>query len=340
MATSVPTPSWTLATSRLSTRPASSARPIRATTSSSLNESEPPNAGGGSDRYNVGSVGGGVSPSPCGARSTTRTVNRSPSSIATSTRSGSPWVRCGATAREHASPIAIRISSSSSSATPARRATATATSRAVRTCAGAGENDSRTVGIGLPLRRFVSIGTHGGHGRLDGVEEREHAVQRGDPEDLQQPFLAADQAQAPPGGPQPLQGAHEHAEPGRVEELDPAEVDDDAARATLDELDEPLPQPRRGVHIDRACRCGTARGGRRAAGPAGGAPVTAGSAPLGSAPRIGGRLSGRLSADRAGPRRGAGRPNLCGDDEVEPVEAAPHQTGPVRPGSEERRVGK
>ena len=47
--------------------------------------------------------------------------------------------------------MASRISSRYSSATPARRATATATSLAVRTCAGAGENDSRTVAIGYAV---------------------------------------------------------------------------------------------------------------------------------------------------------------------------------------------
>src|SRR5690242_20658102 len=240
--TSVPIPSASSDTSRSSTSPASRARPIRAATASSASTSGDVVSGSaGSDRNTSASAPLLVTVAPLLARSTTRTVNRSPSAIATSTRSTMPCERCNATAREHASPIASRTSSSSSSATPARRATATPTSRAVRTCAAAGENDSRTVG--MALRRGFSVRAgRGGGGRLNRVVQLEDAVERGNPEDLQKPLVCADELERAVDRPQPLERADEHPETGRVEKLDPAEVDHDVPGTLLDQLDEPFSQ--------------------------------------------------------------------------------------------------
>ena len=44
--------------------------------------------------------------------------------------------------------------------------------------------------------------------------------------------------------------ADQHAQPGRVQEVHPFEVDDDLAMALADQLDELLAQPRRAVHVD------------------------------------------------------------------------------------------
>src|SRR5439155_24424972 len=48
----------------------------------------------------------------------------------------------------------------------------------------------------------------------------------------------------------PLQAAHQHPEPGGVEEVDALEVDDDLVLALADQLDEPLAEARRGVDVD------------------------------------------------------------------------------------------
>src|SRR5439155_20518050 len=140
--------------------------------------------------------------------------------------------------------------SSSSSATPARRATATPTSRAVRTWAGAGENDSRTVG--MASGQLARVWARRGGRRLDRVVQREHPVESRDPEDLQQSLVPADEGEAATGRTQALERTNEHAEPRRVEELHRTQVDHHAAGTSLHQLDEAFPQPRRGVHVDLA----------------------------------------------------------------------------------------
>ena len=132
--------------------------------------------------------------------------------------------------------MASRTSSSSSSATPARRATAAATSRTVRTYAGSGEKASWTVDIAdeegsrrRSSRRRAACAAAGG-GVLDRAVDVEHRVQAGDPEDLQQPLVRAHQAERAVAGPQPPVRADQHAEPGGVEELHPAQVDHDVLR--------------------------------------------------------------------------------------------------------------
>src|SRR5690606_11450479 len=165
--------------------------------------------------------------------------------ISTTIWSVSPYRRCSATAREQASPIARRTSSRTSSGTPARRATATPTRRAVRTCTGAGEKCSRTVGIAGLLRLT-------GRGRLDAGVEREHLVERGDPEDLQQRLAGAHEGQTAPVGAQPLVRADEHPEPGGVEELDRTEIDDHLAGPAVHQLGEPFPQPQCGADVHLA----------------------------------------------------------------------------------------
>src|SRR3569833_1632766 len=257
--TSVPMPSARADTSRSSTRPARSASPILAATSSSASRSGGAVSGSaGSDR-NTSAVSFSspfrgtprVTIAPLAARSTTRTVNLSPSAIATATRSPSPCERCRATACEYAFPIASRTSSSNSSGTPARRATATPTSRAVRTCAAAGENDSRTVGMALRRGVLRVRAGRGGRGR-DGVVKLEDPVQGGDPEDLEQPLVGADKLERSIDRPEPLQRTDQHPEAGRVQELHPAEIHHDVPGTLLDQVDEAFPQPRRGVAVDLA----------------------------------------------------------------------------------------
>ena len=53
----------------------------------------------------------------------------------------------------------------------------------------------------------------------------------------------------------PLQAAYQHAEAGGVEELDRFHVDDEVVAAGLDEVDQLLPQLRRGVHVDLPADC-------------------------------------------------------------------------------------
>ena len=64
--------------------------------------------------------------------------------------------------------------------------------------------------------------------------------------------MVADQGNEPSGRAQPLEGADQHAQPGRVEEVHPAQVDDHLSGAGVDQLDEPLPQPGCGVDVDLA----------------------------------------------------------------------------------------
>ena len=153
--------------------------------------------------------------------------------------------RCRSTAREQASPTASRTSSRTASSTPARRATAAATRRAVRTCSGSALKRSSTVAhsglrprsgpsssTGCPVRirgtvsrwrdRFVDRGV-----------DREHLGQAGDPEDLEDALLGADQAQRALMGTHPLEAADQHAETGGVEEVDALHVDDEVVLAVV-----------------------------------------------------------------------------------------------------------
>ena len=138
------------------------------------------------------------------------------------TGSSAACAACMPDGREQASPTASRTSSSSASSTPARRATAAAISRAVRTCAGSGRKRARRAMGSVsrsprrPPRRRV---------------DREDLGQAGDPEDLEDALLGADQAQRALVRADPLEAADQHAEAGGVEELDALHVDHEVVAA-------------------------------------------------------------------------------------------------------------
>ena len=80
--------------------------------------------------------------------------------------------------------------------------------------------------------------------------DREDLAEAGDPEDLEQPLLGADQLQGAVVPASPLESTHQDPEPGRVEELDLLEVDDEVVLPFVDELDDPLPELRRRLPVD------------------------------------------------------------------------------------------
>src|SRR5690242_5206734 len=90
----------------------------------------------------------------------------------------------------------------------------------------------------------------GRDGFVDRVVDAEHLRQPGDPEDLEDPLLRADEVQGTVVRAYPLQPADQHAETGRVEELDLLHVDDQLVVVLVDEIDEQLAEPRGGVDVD------------------------------------------------------------------------------------------
>ena len=82
--------------------------------------------------------------------------------------------------------------------------------------------------------------------------DAEDLRQPGDPEDLQDPLLRADQIQRAVVRPHPLQAADQHPQAGGVEEPDLVQVDDELVAVLAGQIDEQLTQPRRGVDIDLA----------------------------------------------------------------------------------------
>src|SRR5699024_7335824 len=85
---------------------------------------------------------------------------------------------------------------------------------------------------------------------LDGLANREHLGEPGDPEDLEYAFLAADELNRPIMLADPFQTADQHTEPGGVEELHSTDVDDDVVMTGVDEFEQRLPQSRRGVDVN------------------------------------------------------------------------------------------
>jgi hypothetical protein len=81
---------------------------------------------------------------------------------------------------------------------------------------------------------------------------REDLGQAGDPKDLEDALLRADESQRAVVCPDALETADQDAEAGRVEELDALHVDDQVVVAGRHQVDELLPQLRRGVDIDLA----------------------------------------------------------------------------------------
>src|SRR5580658_1740451 len=199
---------------------------------------------------------GGCGPSsppgrPAGAQlSVTSTSKRSAVSVSAS-RMGSAgqcsW--CPSTAREHASPTASLTTSSRDSSTPLRLATAVATSRAVRTCAGSGVKLISTVAIGVasPGGGWLLLGLTRGDRFIHAVVDAEDLGQPGDPEDLENALLGADQVERPVMSADPLEPTDQHAKAGRVEELHLLHVHHELVMADVDQLDQQLTQSRGGV---------------------------------------------------------------------------------------------
>ena len=77
-------------------------------------------------------------------------------------------------------------------------------------------------------------------------------VEPGDLEDLEDRGSEQTRASSPSLVRTRLSAPTEDPEPGRVEELDPVEVDDDVVATVVDQLDELLAQPGRGGDIDLA----------------------------------------------------------------------------------------
>src|SRR4029453_17884362 len=76
------------------------------------------------------------------------------------------------------------------------------------------------------------------HGAVDG----ENLGQSGNPKDLENTFLRADQAKRAIMSPHPLEAAHEHPESCRVEELTPLHIDDEVVVPGGDEVNKTLPE--------------------------------------------------------------------------------------------------
>ena len=94
----------------------------------------------------------------------------------------------------------------------------------------------------LPLGERVGLGT------VDGEDLR----QAGDPEDLEQALLVADQAHRAVVGPDLLQPPHQDSESGRVEEVDLLHVDHEVVFTIADQLGDLVSQARGRVDVDLA----------------------------------------------------------------------------------------
>src|SRR6266568_6767884 len=102
-----------------------------------------------------------------------------------------------------------------------------------------------------PVIRSLPVAL-GRDGLVHRLVDAEDLRQPGDPEDLQDPLLRADQIQRAAVRPHPPQAPDQHPEAGGVEEPDLVQVDDELVAALADQVDEQLTQPRRGIHIDLA----------------------------------------------------------------------------------------
>src|SRR5205085_11412261 len=99
-------------------------------------------------------------------------------------------------------------------------------------------------------RLALSLLHLGGDGVVDGLVNGEDLRQPGDLEHLEDAALCAHEEEVAIVAAQPLETTDEHAQPGGVEEVDAFEVDDDAVLALADQLDQLLPETRRGVDVD------------------------------------------------------------------------------------------
>ena len=73
--------------------------------------------------------------------------------------------------------------------------------------------------------------------------DAEDLGQPGDPEDLEQPFVRADECEIAAGTSQPAVGADQDPQTSRIQEVDPGKVDDDVLLAGSDHLVEAVAQP-------------------------------------------------------------------------------------------------
>src|SRR5438105_7617993 len=196
-----------------------------------------------------GSVTGGCSGSSDGSnpapRSSMRTSRCSSSSRhRTSTRSAVSAAPCASMALVQASETAIFRSSIRSSASTALDAANDETRRRARA------TNSRRAGISSSTTSSTSSSRC--ECVVDGLVNREDLRQAGDLEDLEDPTLSAHEREVAVVASHPLQPSDQHAETGRVEEVDAFEIDEDPVMALAHELDEPLAEPRRRVDVDLA----------------------------------------------------------------------------------------
>src|SRR5918993_4459138 len=110
-----------------------------------------------------------------------------------------------------------------------------------------------TAGVTRLTPRSPGLGSRQGSVRR-GVD-REDLGEARDPEDLEQAVLVADELEGTVVGADLLEAAHEHTEPGRVEELHALHVDDDVVAARGDQLGDGVAQLRRGVDVDLPTHC-------------------------------------------------------------------------------------
>ena len=82
--------------------------------------------------------------------------------------------------------------------------------------------------------RSLPAALRGRDGLVHRLVDAEDLRQSGDPEDLQDPLLGADQIQRAVVGPHPLQAPDQYPEAGGVEEPDLAQVDDELVAALAD----------------------------------------------------------------------------------------------------------
>src|SRR5947207_6050218 len=166
----------------------------------------------------------------------------SPSSNRTVTWSSTDTAPWASMALVQASDTAsLRSSMRSSASTRRVDATEETTSRTSATNSGrAGMSSSRT----------CSTGGLTSHSRVDGVVDGEDLGEAGDFEDLENAMLGAHQSEVAVVAAEPLQAANQHAEAGRVQEVDTLEVHHDLVLPLADQLDELLPQTGCGVDVD------------------------------------------------------------------------------------------
>src|SRR4029079_3637186 len=127
---------------------------------------------------------------------------------------------------------------------------AAATRRTVRTRAGSRTMDTRMpVAVrAAPGSTCLPLGERVGLGAVD----REDLGQAGDPEDLEQALLVADQPHRAVVRPHLLEAADEDAEAGRVQEVDLLHVDHQVVLAVADELGDLVPELGGRVDVDLA----------------------------------------------------------------------------------------